>query len=320
MGRLLSVGFLPNAIFITCSWALIRAGSFSGRSDWSQVVPNTATELATALLGICACATVLSLLLHPFQIRAVRMLEGYWDRWTPTARLADVLLEYQRRRWQTTSEMAGRTRPHAASAASRMAMSLQKQICELDAAGERTRANARQRLAGLPPVESLLPTALGNALRAGETCAGERYGLATLPSWPRIYPQVSQPLAVALKSARDMLDASVNLCYSFLACVAATGFAVYDEPRMWWLPAASLMATALAYKGAVTAAQGYAQLMYVVYDLHRFDLVRALHYRLPDRDGEWRLFQRISDALANQVVDLPYDHGRSGPNETDGAA
>ncbi|MEO3826899.1 hypothetical protein [Actinomadura sp. B10D3] len=289
------MGFAPHAVFVTCVWTLIRAGSFSGHGHWQDAVPHTPFEAGGIILGTGACAAVLGLLLYPFQIRAVRVLEGYWDRWSLTARLADILLTYQRRRVQAM---------HRATAAREN----DDERAPVPTASERRRADVARRLAGLPPREALLPTALGNALRAGELRAGERYGLATLQSWPRIYPQISRPLLDALNSARDMLDTSVNLCYSFLGCAVTLTVAMVDEPTNWWLPAVAVAAAALAYKGAVTAAQTYAQLMFVVYDLHRFDLVRALHYRLPDHEEEWALFQRISDALKHAKATLPYDH------------
>ncbi|WP_211258931.1 hypothetical protein [Spirillospora albida] len=313
---MLSVGFAPHVIFVAGLWGLVRANAFSGPGQWADSVPRTPAGVAGTVLGVCGCAAVLGLLLHPFQVRAVRMLEGYWDRWTPTARLADLLMAYQRRRWRATDAIArgGRERNRESGTGG------PEETHDLVSARDRTRADASHRLAALPPVDVLLPTALGNALRAGELGAGERYGVTTLASWPRIYPQVSRPLAGALESARDTLDSSVNLCYSFLACAVASAAAVYDEPEMWWLPTASLCAATVAYKGAVTAAQAYARLMHVVYDLHRFDLVRALHYRLPGREEEWALFRRISDALAGHPVNLPYDHGQSSSDGTDGSS
>ncbi|MEW1826397.1 hypothetical protein [Streptomyces sp. NPDC088196] len=238
------------------------------------------------------------MLLQPFQVRAVRVLEGYWDRWPITAGFAGVLMELQRRRGQALADRAD---------------------AEADASpdAQRVAADAARRLNTLPDA-ALLPTALGNALRAGEFSAGERYGLTTLSSWPRIYPQVSAPLARALSSARDTLDTAVNLCHAFLACTALLLVALYDEPGGWWLIALALGSAAVAYKGAVIGAQAYAGLMHVVYDLHRFDLVDALHHPLPDRDEEWALFQRLSDRLAGRRVNLPYAHGSSRPDETEG--
>ncbi|MGW3242922.1 hypothetical protein [Streptomyces sp. NPDC001070] len=293
---MLAVHFVPSALFIAYTWALTRAGAFSGRARWRHALPGTPASTAAALLAISACAALLGLLLHPFQVRAVRVLEGYWDRWAPTSRLAGVLAEYQRRKWLVLLDATTR---EAAAAESLAGQSLREQIRAQDALArlERDRHQAVRRLSALPPGNVLLPTALGNALRAGELRAGERYGLATLASWPRILPQVSGRLAAALGSARDSLDTAVNLCHCFLACFLAGAVALHDEPGQWWLLAAFLAAAALAYKGAVTAAQAYAGLMYVVYDLHRFDLATALGHELPDHEGEWDLFRRISDRL-----------------------
>ncbi|QQM41243.1 hypothetical protein JEQ17_18375 [Streptomyces liliifuscus] len=299
MRRLLAVHFVPCALFVTCLGGLLRAGSFSGRANWSAVLPSNPAATVGALLLIGVCAAVLGMLLQPFQVRAVRVLEGYWDRWPVTAGMAGVLMEFQRRRGQTLADRADAAADAGPDA-------------------QRVAADASRRLAAAPPAHALLPTALGNALRAGELSAGERYGLTTLSSWPRIYPQVSAPLAQALSSARDMLDTAVNLCHAFLVCAGVMMAAFYDEPDEWWLVALALVLAAVAYKGAVVAAQAYAGLMHVVYDLHRFDLVDALHHPLPDRDGEWALFQRLSDRFAGRRVNLPYVHGSSRPDETDG--
>ncbi|MHB9853153.1 hypothetical protein ACSYGO_28485 [Streptomyces krungchingensis] len=294
MRRVLAVQFAPCALFVTGVLALVRAGSFSGRSDWGAAVPERPLTAVGALLVVTVCASLLGLLLQPFQVRAVRVLEGYWDRWALTAVLAGVLSEVQRRRWQALRKRA-----------------------EWTTAGNtarRIQTDARRRLAAQPPADVLLPTSLGNALRAGELSAGERYGLTTLTSWPRLYPQVSDRMAGMLRSTRDALDTSVNLCWSFLALTATGAAALYDEPSRWWTCAVTLLLAAVAYKGAVTAAQTYSGLMHVAYDLHRFDLLTALHQPLPpDSDGEEETFFRLSQLLAgNGTDDVAYDHRVSG--------
>ncbi|MEV6990876.1 hypothetical protein AB0N87_16875 [Streptomyces sp. NPDC093228] len=306
MRRVLSVHFAPCALFVAGVLALVRAGSFSGRSDWSAVWPPRPTALLGAIATVAVCAAVLALLLQPFQVRAVRVLEGYWDRWPLTAALAGMLARVQRKRWQ-----ALRRRAEAATGGDR---------------ARRVRADARRRLAAHPPADLLLPTALGNALRAGELSAGERYGLTTLTSWPRIYLQVSDRMAEVLRSTRDALDTAVNLCWSFLLLTGAGCAALHDEPSAWWLCGAGLVLAALAYKGAVTAAQAYSGLMHVVYDLHRFDLLDALHHPLPsDRTSEEAMFSELSDQLAGiRRQGTPYDHAaargrtrRHGPSADD---
>ncbi|WP_051828051.1 hypothetical protein [Streptomyces bicolor] len=293
MRRVLSVQFAPCALFVAGVLALLRAGSFQGRSDWRAVPPERPATVFGAFLVITVCALLLSLLLQPFQVRAVRVLEGYWDRWPLTAELASLMIGFQRRRWNALSRKADA-------------------MVRGDHA-RRAQADARRRLAAQPPVDVLLPTALGNALRAGEISAGERYGLATLASWPRLYLQVSERAAALLRSTRDALDTAVNLCWSCLALTGAGTLALYDEPSSWWLCGLGLGFAATAYKGAVTAAQSYAGLMHVAYDLYRFDLLEALRYSLPaDRDAEEETFLRVSDQfLGRRGADLPYDHRRT---------
>ncbi|WP_308286498.1 hypothetical protein [Streptomyces griseorubiginosus] len=291
---MLSVHFAPCALFVTGVLALVRARSFSGRSDWDAVWPQRPAAAIGLLITVVGCAALLGLLLQPFQVRAVRALEGYWDRWRITAGLAGLLARLQRRRWRA----------------------LRRRV-ERGGTGEterRMQADARRRLAARPPVEALLPTALGNALRAGELSAGERYGLATLASWPRIHPQVSGRLAEALSSTRDALDTAVNLSWSLFALSATGSVALYDEPSAWWLCGGAVLLAGVAYKGAVIVAESYSGLMHVVYDLHRFDLAEALHHRLPgDHEEELELFVRMSDLFTGRGgLDVRYDHGDAG--------
>lgn len=292
------VGFVPCGLVVTCLWALIRAEIFTGRSDWTRAIPADPGAAAGTLLALTACSALLALLLHPFQVRAVRVLEGYWGRWPATAGLAGVLVEIQRRHHLALQEKASHTGPVA--------------------------ADAGRRLAARPPVDVLLPTALGNALRMGELSAGERYGLTTLSAWPRIYMQVSDRMSEALRSTRDALDTAVNLCWSFVALTVVLAAGLYDEPRARWLPLLTLVLAVVAYKGAVVAAQAYSGLMHAVFDLHRFDLLEALHHRLPaERDEEQQVFEQVSKLFAGfGVPDLPYEHGRrfSHPHDADGGA
>jgi hypothetical protein len=301
--RLLSVHFVPSALFVAHVWVLVRAGSFTGSSHWGAVPPSAPTGWIGLLAGAAVSAGVLALLLRPFQVRAVRVLEGYWDRWRVTARLADVLTEVQRRRWVALRSRADRLPD--------------------DEARARVAADAGRRLAARPPSGFLLPTALGNALRAGEITAGERYGLTTLASWPRIYMQISPRMLRTVRSTRDSLDLAVNLCWSFLASAVLSVIALYDEPSALWLPVVALASAAMAYKGAVTAAQAYAGLMHVVYDLHRFDLLDALHYAPPDKERERELFEQVSAGfLGEWVAEPPYSHPQrtaSGVADGDGA-
>src|SRR5262249_3031460 len=143
-------------------------------------------------------------LVQPFQLRIVRLLEGYWESWTVTARIAPILVEHQSRKIATLRERDDNltqmiSRPlDVTTPLPKLAREQRNQVrnaAEL--------ARVRRKMTRYPrevspdvPIEGgepdkptpLLPTALGNALRAAEHASGERYGLDTITSWPRIYP------------------------------------------------------------------------------------------------------------------------------------
>ena len=69
----------------------------------------------------------------------------------------------------------------------------------------------------------------------------------------------------------------------------------------WWLmvPAATLLLAWLSYRGAVVAAAiAYGEAIEAAFDLHRFDLLRALHLPLPsDLAAEVRANQQLTRFL-----------------------
>ncbi|WP_306977204.1 hypothetical protein [Streptomyces canus] len=81
--------FAPCALFVTGVLALVRAGSFSGRSDWQAVPPGGPVSALGLTATVTACAALLGLLLQPFQVRAVRVLR----RWKSLRRRADRTAE-----------------------------------------------------------------------------------------------------------------------------------------------------------------------------------------------------------------------------------
>ncbi len=154
----------------------------------------------------------------------------------------------------------------------------------------------------------MMPTALGNALRAAERRAGERYGLDTVAVWPRLFPVIEGRLATVLIDQRNQLDLSVRLSMIFLLLgVAYLGVAAgqtvhsHGLDHSWWIGAislASLLLTWVAYKSAVGAAVSYGIGMEVAFDLHRFDFLVAMHLPLPvTRSDEIRRNTDLSEFL-----------------------
>jgi hypothetical protein len=102
----------------------------------------------------------------------------------------------------------------------------------------------------------LLPTQLGNDLRAAEDRAGQRYGLETVAAWPRLYPHLSEPLASTQDRIRDQLDGAARLCVLLVPNVVSATVLLTDA---WWLlvPAAIAVLSWLLYRSATQAAVAY---------------------------------------------------------------
>jgi hypothetical protein len=70
------------------------------------------------------------------------------------------------------------------------------------------------------------------------------------------------------------------------------------------VPLVALLMSALAYRGAVTTARGHGTLLATALDLHRFDMLQALHYELPlTPDDELAINKKLSFFLDNREVD-----------------
>ena len=327
-GRILLVSLLPNGLLAVAIWAFVRAGSFSGRSDWKAVAASVQHANTTVLFLFVGAIIVLAVILQPFQIGMVRILEGYWPDVPVISRLTSLFVEHHQRR---IGDLQNSTLDVIAPADDENAPIGQRVQARRDfLAKSAAKARAERRLSRYPFYGDvdLLPTSLGNALRTGETTAGERYGLDTLSSWPRVYPNISSRLAESADSARDALDGSVNLCVTFFFLAIISAAAAYHNPGAVWIPILALLLMAMTYAGAISAAVSYNEILRTAYDLHRFDMVKALHYKLPDTGPEesdlfedlGKLFQapakyqsmdgsgRYGTGIAHELVGSPYDH------------
>lgn len=329
-GRILLVSLLPTGLLAFVTWAFVRAGSFTGKSDWNVVVSSILHANVAILFLFVGAVILLAVILQPFQVGMVRLLEGYSQAWPIIVRMESIFTEHHQSRINKLRERTVDEIILADNVTDPLDRRLHARRDYLAKSAAKARA---ERLLSRYPFDGdceLLPTALGNALRTGETTAGERYGLDTLSSWLRIYPNLSVRLTASADSARDALDACVNLCVTFFLLSIVSGAASYHNPGALWIPALALLMMALAYAGAISAAVSYNEILRTAYDLHRFDMVKALHYKLPiTEDEERKLFEGLSSLfqvrrkyrsmksafepgiIARDFVDWPYDHDSS---------
>ncbi len=223
----------------------------------------------------------------------VRIIEGYWPAWLEP--LTRALLWRQRRRLAKLASVAAITAADERDAQAIISAGI---------------ASTRQRQLYPAAASDVRPTALGNVLTAMEGRASAEYGWDAVVAWPRLYPVLGEPVRAVVNDRRNTMDAAARLA----AVAAAAGLvtAALLAQSGWWLllALAPLAVGWLAYQAAVQAALAYSEAVDVAFDLHRFDLLKALHLDLPaDRSAEREMAEALSDLWRQgKPVALEYHH------------
>lgn len=163
---------------------------------------------------------------------------------------------------------------------------------------------------------SVMPTRLGNILRAAECHALDRYGINAIVVWPRLYLLVPDSFTAAMAAAKTPFDLMAVIGVLAAAfTVAGTTVAAVMLP--WYVAlactAGGLLVCGLAYEGAVQAARPYAQLIRAAFDVHRGLLLDAIGLRRPrtysEELGQW---QQLSHLWLQGVPEGPTGAARLG--------
>ena len=270
------VSLLPSSALVLFVVLLVQSGAAGGRPDLGRLAPDQLLvqgQILGNLAYLSVAVIAVALILYPFQISLIRLLEGYWGDSRVASAVGSIGREIQWRRREILDLMLQR---QLAAAAQRNPEATAAQALS----GGRPRG-VKAQLATYPEAARLLPTRLGNVLRAAEDQAGQRYSLDTVIIWPRLYPHVTGPLAQALAETRNQLDANVRLSVVLLlATIVSAAMLLTDGP--WLLiPAATALLSWVAYQAAIRTALKYGKAIQVAFDAHRFDMLRGLHYPLP---------------------------------------
>ena len=271
------VSYLPTyaaALFLAL---LVAAQGPSGHFDFALALHRLSGLDAAGALFLAVAVLVVAVAAHPLQLPLIRLAEGYWPRWA--GGLSRLAIRAQRRAFRRLTDRAQVTAaepsPEEANAALVAAWELSLRF---------------------PPEESaLLPTALGNVLRATEWSAGAAYGADTVAWWPRLYPVLGGRMREIVDDRRTQLDVACRLSASAaVSGVVSIGILAGDG---WWLMVAlvPLALAAVAYRAGIAAALAYGEAVRSAFDLHRFDALAALHLPLPsDPDAEAVFNRRLS--------------------------
>lgn len=164
--------------------------------------------------------------------------------------------------------------------------------------GQKRRVELESKRLGYPMEHHrLMPTDLGNRLRAAEEHPLLRYGLEAAACWPRLWLVAPKETREELATARSQLDSYVRLVWwgvLFAAVWIWTGC---------WSPIVGLGWAVVAYLAAITAAESYGELIRATFDLYRFELYSALHWELPKPGDETEMGRALSRYLRRGLAE-----------------
>lgn len=231
----------------------------------NQSIGGQVLLLVAALAVLAASAMLVQRATTPM----LRLLEGYWPRglgWL--------------RQWRTERHL---------KKARKDAQDKQHLWAELDdrppaiRRPESQRAAARRRLNTVEAhthqrpddATQMMPTRIGNILRAAETRPRDRYGLDPIIVWPRLWLVLPDTARTEVAAARTAMDATVAATiWALLFCLATplawwaapVGLTVAAVTSLWWTPARAIT---------------YGELMESCFDLYRTDLYKHLRQPAP---------------------------------------
>lgn len=268
--RLLATGLSASVYWLAMlmAWALGHAHPRTALAEMLRSVGamRTGEQFALLLLVLVGLGGS-ALLVRQLTLPALRFLEGYWP-----AVLAP-LGEWLRERHQRHRE--------AGSAAWR---TLHDRLVADPSAPTQPPLNATERLryAQLdmelrwsPRQPALMmPTPVGNILRAAEAEPWHKYGLDAVLLWPHLWTVLPDTLRQDLSAARQRLNQAV----------AAGMWCLLVLPAMYWTLWALLALPAAGYAWGRLLPRtcfDYGILLQASFDLHRHELYRALRHPLP---------------------------------------
>jgi hypothetical protein len=298
LSRYFVVGFfMPAYVSLVVLWI----------SASSTFVPNAidhSHKQSTQLLILGGVALVAGLILSGLSYYIARAYEGYW-----LERLADLPVARRLYRRAITWQ--------------RRAYDRLMQVRENKTAPPEERARAAWRLDKWFPKQrdALLPTRLGNAIRAFERHSNARWGLDGVTVWPRIeslLSAVERELEVDAKiNFYVFTNASVGSILVGLCLIVDAGANHAHRPWLWWIYTLPFLVAYVLYRAAIGPAVDWGDVVRSSIDLHRLDLYEKLGVRRPvSFSDEREVAMKVNKALLYAHPLLPDDLWRPATAES----
>lgn len=271
--RLVVGTLLPVVVFVVAAATLLTptlTAQWGPGEHWALLGTDWRLELATLVTFL------LTGLLYVLNIPLIRLYEGYpWARsWIGRAlirhhqRRLEILTSRERYLGRLIRALVARNRHDP-------------RLVEL----RRNRDHlCRSRIGDYPKHGSILPTRLGNVIRAFENYPERQFSMSGIDLWPRLAPLLPERLASSIADAKMRCDFMLNASFlsGLLAAVALLMAALSrnrtDHPDAWPLVSVALgiALVPLFYRGSISRARSWGDGVKAAFDLHRNDLLQAL--------------------------------------------
>ena len=146
----------------------------------------------------------------------------------------------------------------------------------------------------------LLPTAIGNIVRAFEIYPRVMYGVDAIPSWNRLMAVIPLEFLQYIDDAKSQVDFWVNIGFiSLLTTVEYFVLALsFSQFRVVWFPVLALLVAVAAYVLSGNTAKRWGDLVKAAYDIYLPDLQEKLGFQELNSAEEERLqWRSFSQAL-----------------------
>lgn len=296
------------------NWGKFISEAFTYSTDNSSNSTSSLQIITILIIGFLVVATSAAVI-QRFEFTTLQFLEGYWPVYLSKPR--QWLLNQQIRQFQKDD-----TQWHN--------LDTRKRSQGLSTEDEYTLNYLDQRFRRKPVIlEKLMPTRLGNILRASELRPEIKYGLNTIVCWPHLWMLLPEQARADISGARQMLNTYIRLwLWSVLFALVWTPFGLLRWTTInrlptfdwsyWslWSAVVGLVSAILAYRWLLEAASRYGDLIEAAFDLYRNALYNALRWPLPvDSAEEKTMGKQITTYLWRGTVGKPVRFQPESPRE-----
>jgi len=151
-----------------------------------------------------------------------------------------------------------------------------------------------------PPANAeLLPSKLGNIIRAFEYYPDTRYNIETITVWPRLLAVLPKSRVEAINAEKSLMDFWLNLSLVLLISSLFWAVAIWDTAIIFWPFGILVLIGGIllgygAYRAAIPSAIAWGYEVRTAFDLYRSDLLRKLGIQKPTSLSEEKsIWQKI---------------------------